>query len=548
MTNRAAALFALLIPDTSSDTGAPLDNDADRGGMCFEEDGEMEDWDLEDGENGDDLDPIPEITATSSQADWLRTLNLIGSRLNDGHGMTSDALADLRDGIRSLQEKIAGRRPEEHSTDERAMVGRYIRANGRGEMVPCLVRSEIKIGSRTIEVAGFLDDVSDNLPEIQVEIQRLYEQRYLIRMIKGSNGRTLSRNTTAATDAEIKRLTALLPDALQRAFVDVAGSGAEFIPTATLPTIVRAAEWQRRLAAYFEVISLNSADAKLPRMDSGAIPYLISERTTDDPSKIPSSSPVTADNTLTPVTMAARVRLSANASEDAIITMMPLIRANLVEALVAGEEDAILNGDTGTHQDAIEAWNPNGYYGTSFLATAGGAADHRRGFIGLRARAADVSNTVDRSTLTFANQLTDQANMVGQPGPNGSIEVASPGAIGKIGALEQFATIDKVGPAMATALRGLALGSVAGMPLVPSEFMTDDLESTGLYTDGSGAVGSSLMVRTGRFRIFDRRTMQIEQAKEISTQMIELVVTRRFLFAPIGSTAEKNVRYLKNVG
>jgi len=512
----------------------------DSGGLCFEEDYDLEDGDLEDEE-------IAPLATGASASDWTGKINEVIRALNE-RGATDQILSDLQTAVRGMQEKVSGTRPEEFSRDERAMVGRYIRDNGRGEMRAYLVSGSVQIAGRSYEVPGFLDDVSDDLPEIQRAIQALAEQRFIIRTIKSAAGQVNTRASTPRTDAEIKRLVSLLPEELKRAFVDVAGSGAEFIPQSVLPTIVRAAEWQRRLAGQFETVSISSADALLPRMESGAIPYLISERSTDDPSKIPASSPVTADNTITPKTMGARVKVSANASEDALIAMMPLIRANLVEALIAGEEDAILNGDTAaTHQDAIAAWNPNNYYGTGFLASAGGSSDHRRSFIGLRARAFDVSNTVDRSTTTFATLLSDQAQMVGQPGPNGSVLVPSPGALGTIAGLSQFATIDVVGPAMAANVRGVAVGSIAGMPVIPSEFAQDDMETSGLYTDGSGAKGHYSMVRTGRFRIFDRRSATIESAKEISTQMIELVITRRAVFAAIGSSTEKNVRYCFNV-
>lgn len=498
--------------------------------------------------NDQENEEIAPLVTGASQDDWLLKLNEISRAVNGGN-RSDELLSSLKETVRGLQEKIEGKRPEAFSRDERSMVSRYIRDDGHGKIRAYLVSGDISVSGRTYEVPGFLDDVSDDLPEVQRALQELCEQRLIIRAIKSAAGKTIHRGTTPRTDAEIKRHVGMLPEELKRAFVDVAGSGGEFIPQSVLPTIVRAAEWQRRLAGAFEVISLSSADALLPRMDSGAIPYLISERLTDEPAKIPASSPITANNTITPQTMGARVRVSANASEDALIMMMPLIRANLVEALIAGEEDCILNGDsTPVHEDAIAAWNPDGYYGANFLATAGGSTDHRRSYTGLRARAYDVTNTINRATTTFATLLTDQAKMAGQPGPNGSILIPSPGALGTIGALDQFATIDKTGPAMASNVRGVAIGSIAGMPVIPSQFATDDLEASGLYTDGSGLKGSYTMARTGRFRNFDRRQATIESAKEISTQMVELVITRRSVWAAIGSSTEKNVRYCFNIG
>lgn len=482
-----------------------------------------------------------ELTPKSPPQEVIERVNRAVSALKGAKGH-SQAIADLQEAVRGLQ-SARGSAPE-LSGPERALAGRYLRADGNGAVKPLLTRSALKIGRRSYEVFGLLDDPRADVPEVQRELQEWAETRTLIRSIYRGAGK---QPATPICDAEIMRLAQQLPGDLKRAFVDSAGAGGEFIPDVTLPEIIRRAEWMRRMSALFPSHPLSGANDIVPRLDSGAIPYLIAEPTDDDTPDIPASSVVTASNGFAPKTIAARVRIASNAEEDSLIAIMPMVRQELVEALVAAKEDAIYNGDTtATHQDTIAAWNPNNYWGANFLAGAGGTNDHRRQCIGLRARAADVSNTVDRSTLTFATLLADQAQLVGQPGPNGTALICSATAIGVIGALSQFSTLDVAGPNAAN-MNGLAVGSILGCPVVLSEFATSDLNASGVFDNTTTTKGAATFVRTGRFGNHSRRAAMIESAKEIKSQMTDLVITERYLFAARSKSDEKNVRYMYNI-
>lgn len=494
------------------------------------------------------------LTDSSTQAEAIAAINRISKDLaaGDVRGAAHDtAMAEMADAVKKLQSSTRINHTE--TTDEKDAQRLYgVRVDGSDEVKIILTRKNVTSDGVTFEMRGYLDDAHPGMPAIQRELIDLVEQYNIMRTLRRSSGkgnwhRDLEQSTPKLR-AKIRRLVNHLPDAVKRAFVDVAGEGQEFIPEVTLPMVEMQVQWARSLASAFDVVNIESNNVKLPYMDSGAIPYIIAAPTSDDSAKIPLSSPVTDERSIVPVTMAARLKMSYNIDEDAMAAGVQAVRDSMTTAIVSGTEDAIYNGDTAaTHQDLIKDWNPDGYFGDNFLATAGASTDHRRAWVGLRARAFDVSNTVDRGTLTFANLLTDQASVVGAPGPTGKILVASKNAIAKIAALEQFATIDKVGPAMASNVQGLAIGSICGMPVIPSQFATDDLNASGLFDNVTTDKGGYTICQADRFKNYRRRGLVLESTREPSTQMIELVSTQRGVFKTVASSTEKNALFAFNI-
>jgi hypothetical protein len=256
---------------------------------------------------------------------------------------------------------------------------------------------------------------------------------------------------------------------------------------------------------------------------------------------------VTEQRTITATGFAVRAQVADDAEEDSIIAVLPTVRAELVQALVDGEEDAIINGDTGTHQDdasgALANWNIRSRWGASGL---GGSADHRRAWIGLRARAADVSNTLDRSTFDADTLLADRATLDSPHGVDGSlIIITSPEAYFKhLLAINEVQTMEKF--PQPTIVSG-QLGQIYGMPIIISEFMGADLNSSaGLFT-GSGATSGMLIVNRDRFKIGQLRGSQIEVDKDITRGTHQMVATVRETFFTVDDATKKNLRYMFNL-
>ena len=201
-------------------------------------------------------------------------------------------------------------------------------------------------------------------------------------------------------------------------------------------------------------------------------------------------------------------------------------------------EDALINGDSAsTHQDAIASWNIRGRWGAAGL---GGSNDHRRLWTGLRAASFDKSTTLDVNAIDAA-KLLELISKLGEYASSDKVLIVSPEALyGSLMGLEQLITLDKFGP-QATILTG-QLGSIFGMPVVVSRFLSDDLHTTGLYTGASATTGI-LCVSRDSWNIFARRGISIQQEQDITSGAYNMVATERLTFDSLDASTVKNVAF-----
>lgn len=387
-------------------------------------------------------------------------------------------------------------------------------------------------------------DAQQPASEWHASLLRAIQARTLTRLGQIARQRTVA---TPRLDERIARLAARAPDGIRadlvRAFDGSTGAGAEWRETRIVPQLEYALVSARTLANNFDRFNAPSRDFKIPFMNRDAVPYLTSGATGDTPGQIPASTPSTEERSRSIVNLSARVVLSEDTAEDVIFNAMSEVEAAILRAMVDGIEDAIMNGDTaGTHQDAIASWTARGRWPTSGM---GGSMDHRRAWIGLRARAYDVSNTADGATVTYATIMAARAALSGAQSAGRVVLICSPEVYVKhLMTLAEVATLDKMGP-RATVLSG-QVASIGGMPIIVSDFMTADLASTGLFT-ATGATSGYVIANLDRFRVYDWRNLTMESDKDISRQAWQVVATTRQLFTTIDDATAKNVSYRFNL-
>ena len=360
--------------------------------------------------------------------------------------------------------------------------------------------------------------------------------------------KSLSHNGSAPKClARVQEIARKAPVEVARIFADIDGSGQQWIPDIMLPQLERNLVAERRVAAAFDTMNLPNSTTLLPYLKTGFRPYIKAAAAGDDPAQYTSSSMVTEQRQINCTGFAVRSQVSDSAEEDSIIAVLPTVRQELISALVDGEEDAIINGDTGTHQDdasgALSSWNIRGRWGDSGL---GGSSDHRRAWVGLRARAFDVNSKLERSTFDVDTLLTDRSLLDSPHGVAGSMMIiTSPEAYFKrLLTLDETQTIDKFGQ-NASILSG-QLGEIFGMPIVISEFLSNDLDTTGLFTT-SGATSSMILVNRDRFKIGSLRGASIEVDKDITRGVHQMVATVRETFFTVDDSTKKNLRLLFNL-
>jgi|APSaa5957512576_1039674.scaffolds.fasta_scaffold02888_3 hypothetical protein len=472
----------------------------------------------------------------SSQEAVERTIRDLHTRLQSAEA----TVTDLKDTNQQLAEanEAAERK---HSLGD-PLLTRYV--DPRSGTAVLTRRSVGEKGKELYAVPGLLDD-PEPANELQRDLQRLVDARTIARTIQAGMARAGNgRVHTPQLDEEIKRTIAKLPDALQRAFVDTAGSGGEWIPSNTVPELERAVSqvYERMLPGVIPVRDVER-NITLPLLSNGFVPYLHGV-TDDDPAKIKSSSVATSSMSTSLQTIAARAQIGQDAAEESLVPAMQDLREIMAYAIVSGLEDAILNGDTGTHMDTgLATWNPGGFWAA---APGGSSIDHRRAWIGLRANAVDNSNTVDRSTYSFATLLLDMANIAGPYDPSKLVLVGNKLGLAKnLYGLTEVKDLSVYGPA-ASIFTG-SVREIAGIGSVfESQFMTADLTTAGIYDGTTTTKTGMVLFAPDRWRYFRRYGVQLGMELDITRGVWNLVGKTRGSLKPFVST-EKNVRYQYNV-
>ena len=148
------------------------------------------------------------------------------------------------------------------------------------------------------------------------------------------------------------------------------------------------------------------------------------------------------------------------------------------------------------------------------------------------------------STFNAAAILSLMANL-GELNSADRVIITSPEVVvSQLLGLSELLTIDKFGPA-ATILSG-QVGSIFGLPVVMSRFMSADLAGSGLYT-GSGSDSGMLIVARDSYNIFSRRGISVEQDKDITAGAINLVATERLTFNTLDPDATVNVAFGRDI-
>jgi hypothetical protein len=284
-------------------------------------------------------------------------------------------------------------------------------------------------------------------------------------------------------------------------------------------------------------------ELRLPFLTLKVKPYLKSGATYGT---ITAEDDTTSQVSMTAQSLAARIQVDEDASVDSIVAGLEYARASLADAIATAVEDSILNADSaGSHQDTIAAWNPRSRWNASGL---GGSDDHRSAWLGLRAQAADVSATRNAGSDSdhYNGILTTRALMDGAHGIGSNLAmICSPEYyLEHLLAIDEVATIDKLGPQAVVAQGQVA--AIAGMRVVVSDYMTADLEATGLFTDGSGGKTGYLIVNTDAYMMGNYKPLTVDIQREIVNGVVDVVATRRCIFKGM-EAGSKSVAYAFNI-
>lgn len=452
--------------------------------------------------------------------------------------------ADFTEKLRGIEERqaLAGKRETAPVGGEAALVSRFVRNDGSINLARSTER--VMFAGQMVEVQrdGLLTDAPAT--EWDRDLKHIALAMTIYRNVTGREpvtlkGRLLAHCAKAPTAGGFR-------DSLERtikSISDTAGSGAEWIPDTPLSALYEDSFTPSGIAALFGTTTINGPII-VPKITDTGRPYLKGKASTNDPDQYTASDVTSDSQTIEVAGFAARFLVDDAATEDAIFALAPEIARRAARAISDGYEDCMINGDTtATHQDAIASWNLRSRWGSAGL---GGSADHRRGFKGFRRLSVDRSTTVDLSaSQTVAGVMGSVVGAMGELAASDIALICSPEVLyQKLMIDSNVLTVDKAG-ARATWLTG-QLASIGGHPLFSSRWMGADLATTGLYT-GTGAKSGLLAVSRGEFMHYASRSVVVEQDKDITRGIYNIVATQRKTMKTLSSSTAKVVSFAYNM-
>jgi len=309
-------------------------------------------------------------------------------------------------------------------------------------------------------------------------------------------------------DLPVKALSDLAIKADEVMHSDLSNYGDEWVPTLWETTLWKKVRLEARVASLFRTFEMPSNPYEYPIESTDPTIYKVAE-TADESSLPPGSQPTpgskvgTGKVTFTAGKIGALSYFSEELVEDAIIPIVPQLRAQFGEAMVHGIDEVLISGDKTTGTSNIS------YYGSTISASSRFLA-----IDGLRhlPLVTTTANARDAGTLT-AEDVNATRKLMGTAGkygvnPGDLVIICDPATYFKFLELDEVVTVDKMGSG-ATILNG-QLASIWGIPIVVSEdYSLTDSSGYINATAASNTQGSFLIVHKGMWMLGYRRRVKI---------------------------------------
>lgn len=393
-----------------------------------------------------------------------------------------------------------GYRPDDHAPDARVITGTF-----QERMAQIHTRDAGHVASMIRKPADFVREFQERSDDVLI-----------LETIMRRGGRV---DYDVRSSRFYKHELAPLARAMDTA---TSTEGQEWVPRELSGDLIRRVNLQLKVAGLFRMIPMPTQPFDLPavgvtRQRTGSH----AQQTADTgQTKFKALTPNTRAVTLTAIKLAARVLVSKEAEEDAIIAILPWIRDEIVEYLAADWEDTILNGDTtATHMDSD--------------TTA--SDDPRKQLLGLRKLTpAGAKTDVGGGVMTVAALRANRKKMKKYAvDPNKLAHITSSSGIIDLLSDPSVITLDKMGP-QATILAG-QLASVDGSPIIVSEYVRLDLNATGVFDGTTTTKTETLTVHTGAFIQGERRGITTQYLTELYAESDQdaMVASFRRAFSPL---------------
>jgi len=301
-----------------------------------------------------------------------------------------------------------------------------------------------------------------------------------------------------------------------------AGAGDELVPTAERAQLWMDVHLRTAIAGLFARIPMPTNGFDIP-LDLGNVNWYPGTANV----AATSTDPTTGKRTLTAQELVSVVSWAYELDEDAVIAMLPTVRAKLVMNTAEVIDDVLLNADTTTGTTNINR------DGSSIDTSTAGKAQYLLGWDGLL-HIPLVDNTAQAVNHNAApsddlfNEVRSKMDKYGvRPGEMATIVDIN--LYIRAQSISNFRTLDKLGP-NATLLTG-QLGDIEGIPVIVSEQMLL-ADTDGRVTGAGNATDTSrlLIVNRGQYYVGFKRDLMIEVDRDVQKRQTVMVASFRIAF------------------
>ncbi len=341
----------------------------------------------------------------------------------------------------------------------------------------------------------------------------------------GTDGRSrIDPRATAEWRSNLEGARADLYESIGRALDSTTpGAGDELTFTGETSEMWRDVHLATSVAGLFSRIMMPTSPFQIP-YDFGDVSWY---RGTPNLA-VSSSTPGTGRQTLTAAELAAMIGWAYDLDEDAVIAVLPELRATLIRNASEVLDDVVLNGDT-----SDDASNINADGATSGALAGSAGLDHYLVFDGL-IHIPLVDNTSqgnDHGAAVSDDMFNKARAKLGKYGvrPSECAYIVDVNTYIRSLSIDNFRTLEKLGP-NATLLTG-QLGDIEGIPVIVSEQMLL-ADADGKVTSGgnSADTGRVLAVNRNMYRLGFKRELMIESERDIQKRQTVLVASMRVAF------------------
>jgi len=311
-----------------------------------------------------------------------------------------------------------------------------------------------------------------------------------------------------------------------------ASEGDEWVPTGMSRDIIELVDVQLKVADLFDSFTMPTSPFDIPAEGADTEAVIASETTAVTAARADTTeqTPGTGKVTFTAEKLRGRYQISRELTEDSAVAIIPFARKKIAKSMARAEEQAIINGQETADIDT-------GYGGISSTSA-------KKICDGLRYHTQSNAQ-IDLSTFN-EDGLRNMRAVMTEGGPYGLYPEDIAFICSAKGYLKHFLkdldsvlTVDKYGP-NAVVLKG-ELMKFDNIPVIPSGFVQDDLNASGIYDATTTDKTIVLLVYRDGFRRGIRRDIEIMTEYNMFHDIYDIVAFKRWDFQPVYTVASNYI-------